>query len=137
VVLVTNEALSIVGLAQLYRDRADCENVFDEIKNQWGWAGFVTRDLKRCRILARLIALFYNWWNVFIRLAQPGRQGKEEPVVDDLILSRHREGRSKRGPSFWPATLPLQSPFTGSPHPLSAATDRPGRRDTDEGPNLS
>jgi hypothetical protein len=72
-VLVTNEDQSIVGLAQLYRDRADCENVFDEIKNQWGWAGFVTRDLKRCRILARLIALFYNWWNVFTRLAQPDR----------------------------------------------------------------
>lgn len=73
VVLVTNTDLPIVGLAQLYRDRADCENVFDEIKNQWGWAGFVTRDLKRCRILARLIALFYNWWNVFTRLAQPDR----------------------------------------------------------------
>lgn len=70
VVLVTNESLPIVGLAQLYRDRADCENVFDEIKNQWGWAGFVTRDLKRCRIVARLI---YNWWNVFTRLAQPDR----------------------------------------------------------------
>ena len=73
VVLVTNETLPIVGLAQLYRDRADCENVFDEIKNQWGWAGFVTHDLKRCRIVARLIALFYNWWNVFTRLAQPDR----------------------------------------------------------------
>jgi len=73
VVLVTNETLPIVGLAQLYRDRADCENVFDEIKNQWGRGGFVTRDLKRCRIIARLIALFYNWWNVFTRLAQPDR----------------------------------------------------------------
>jgi hypothetical protein len=73
VVLITNEELPIIGLAQLYRDRADCENVFDEIKNQWGWAGFVTRDLKRCRIVARLIALFYNWWNVFTRLAQPDR----------------------------------------------------------------
>jgi hypothetical protein len=73
VVLVTSEVIPIVGLAQLYRDRADCENVFDEIKNQWGWAGFVTRDLQRCRIIARLIALFYNWWNVFTRLAQPDR----------------------------------------------------------------
>lgn len=71
IVLVTNDDLPIVGLAQLYRDRADCENVFDEIKNQWGWGGFVTRDLKRCRIVARLIALIYNWWNVFTRLAKP------------------------------------------------------------------
>ena len=29
--------------------------------------------MKRCRILARPIALFYNWWNVFTRLAQPDR----------------------------------------------------------------
>jgi len=70
-VLVTNDRLSVEGLAQLYRDRADCENVFDEIKNQWGWAGFVTRDLQRCRIIARLIALVYNWWNIFTRLARP------------------------------------------------------------------
>ena len=72
-VLVTNETLPIVALAQLYRDRADCENVFDEIKNQWGWAGFMTRDLNRCRIIARLTALFYNWWSIFTRLAQPDR----------------------------------------------------------------
>jgi len=72
-VLVTNDHLPIVALAQLYRDRADCENVFDEIKNQWGWAGFVTRAIHRCRITARLIALIYNWWNVFTRLARPGQ----------------------------------------------------------------
>ena len=71
IVLVTNDTLPIVALAQLYRDRADCENVFDEIKNQWGWAGFVTKDLQPCRNIARLIALIYNWWNIFTRLAQP------------------------------------------------------------------
>jgi hypothetical protein len=32
----------------LYRDRGDAENVFDELKNQWGWGGFTTQDLKRC-----------------------------------------------------------------------------------------
>jgi hypothetical protein len=69
--LVTNAPLSIVEAAQLYRDRADCENVFDEIKNQWGWAGYVTNDLQRCRIIARLVALVYNWWNIFTRLAKP------------------------------------------------------------------
>jgi hypothetical protein len=37
-------------LGQLYRDRADCENAFDELKNQWGWGGFTMRDLKRCRL---------------------------------------------------------------------------------------
>jgi hypothetical protein len=26
----------ILSLGQLYRDRADAENAFDELKNQWG-----------------------------------------------------------------------------------------------------
>jgi len=71
IVLVTNTDLPLSSYGQLYRDRADCENVFDEIKNQWGWCGYVTSDLKRCRIMARLIALIYNWWNIFTRLATP------------------------------------------------------------------
>lgn len=29
-------------LAQHYRDRADVENIFDELKNQWGWGGLPT-----------------------------------------------------------------------------------------------
>ena len=60
----------IRSIAQLYRDRADCENVFDELKNQWGWGGFTTKDLARCRLTARMVALVYNWWNIFVRLGQ-------------------------------------------------------------------
>ena len=41
----------ILTLAQLYRDRGDAENPFDELKNHWGWGGFTTRDLKRCRFI--------------------------------------------------------------------------------------
>ena len=55
----------------LYAERADCENVLDELKNQWGLAGFTTQDLKRCKVMARLTALVCNWWNVFMRLAEP------------------------------------------------------------------
>jgi hypothetical protein len=91
VVLVTNdETLDAVALSQAYRDRADCENVFDEIKNQWGWAGFVTRDLRRCRTIARLIALVYNWWNVFTRLAQPDSHME---AVTSRPLLLHAVGR--------------------------------------------
>jgi hypothetical protein len=90
IVLVTNTDHPIVGLSQLYRDRADCENVFDEIKNQWGWAGFVTQDLRRCRIMARLIALVYNWWNIFTRLAQPDRHLE---AVTSRPLLLHAVGR--------------------------------------------
>jgi hypothetical protein len=35
--LVTSLDDEILTLGQLYRDRADCENTFDELKNQWGW----------------------------------------------------------------------------------------------------
>ena len=71
-VLVTNdEKMDAVALSQLYRDRGDCENNFDEFKNQWGWSGFTTRKLKSCRTMARLIAIVANWWNVFCRLADP------------------------------------------------------------------
>lgn len=70
-VLVTSAAYPILALAQLYRDRADAENNFDELKNQWGWGGFTTQDLTRCRLMARMVALVYNWWNLFVRLAQP------------------------------------------------------------------
>ena len=70
-VLVTSTSYEILALAQLYRDRADAENNFDELKNQWGWGGFTTQDLARCRLMARMVALVYNWWTLFVRLAQP------------------------------------------------------------------
>ena len=37
--LVTSRDDEILTLGQLYRDRGDCENTFDELKNQWGWGG--------------------------------------------------------------------------------------------------
>jgi Transposase DDE domain group 1 len=69
--LVTSLDAEILTLGQLYRDRGDCENSFDELKNQWGWGGFTTHDLKRCRLLAGSVALIFNWWSLFVRLADP------------------------------------------------------------------
>ena len=70
-VLVTNTDHEVLSLGQLYRDRADAENAFDELKNQWGWGGFTTHDLHRCQLAARGVALAYNWWSLFVRLANP------------------------------------------------------------------
>jgi len=70
-VLVTNLDYDLIAIVQHYRDRADCENYFDEIKNQWGWGGFTTQDIKSCRFISRMIALIYNWWTLFVRLAHP------------------------------------------------------------------
>ena len=69
--LVTNTDYEVLSLGQLYRDRADAENAFDELKNQWGWGGFTTHDLHRCQLAARGVALAYNWWSLFVRLAHP------------------------------------------------------------------
>jgi hypothetical protein len=70
-VLVTNTDYELLSLGQLYRDRADAENAFDELKNQWGWGGFTTQDLARCQLSAQAVALIYNWWSLFVRLANP------------------------------------------------------------------
>lgn len=72
-VLITSLEDEIIAVAQHYRDRADCENIFDELKNQWGWGGFTTQDIKRCRLMARVVGLIYNWWNLFVRLAKPDK----------------------------------------------------------------
>ena len=70
-VLVTNSDYPLAAFGQLYRDRADCENGFDELKNQWGWGGFTTQDIERCQSSARAVALVYNWWSWYVRLAHP------------------------------------------------------------------
>ena len=94
VVLITDMDLPLDTLAQLYRDRADCENAFDELKNQWGWGGFTTKDLKRTSVMARATALVYNWWNIFCRLAEPDKHMEAQtsrPILQNVIgrLSRH------------------------------------------------
>jgi len=61
-------AYPAVALARLYRERADAENIYDELKNQWGWNGFTTRHLGPCRLMANLVALVYNWWHLYVRL---------------------------------------------------------------------
>ena len=84
--LVTSLDNEILTLGQLYRDRADAENVFDELKNQWGWGGFTTQDLTRCRLLAGIVALIYNWWSLFVRLADPEHH-REAITTRPLLLS--------------------------------------------------
>lgn len=84
--LVTSLDDEILTLGQLYRDRADCENAFDELKNQWGWGGFTTQDLARCRLLAGTVALVYNWWSLFVRLADPEHH-REAITTRPLLLS--------------------------------------------------
>ena len=75
-VLVTSLPDEVRTIAQHYRDRGDSENNFDELKNQWAWAGFTTHDRKRCQIMARITALIYNWWTIFMRLGIPEKHAE-------------------------------------------------------------
>jgi hypothetical protein len=49
-------------------ERADAENIYDELKNQWGWCGYTTQKLAPSRLMANLIALLDNWWHLYVRL---------------------------------------------------------------------
>ena len=95
-VLVTSLDEDVEAFGQLYRDRGDGENIFDEMKNQWGWGGYTTHDLARCQLAARLLALIYNWWNIFVRLADP-RLHREaitsRPLFLTAIATRIRHAR--------------------------------------------
>ena len=90
--LVTSLDAEILTLGQLYRDRADCENAFDELKNQClsreadQRGGFTTQDLTRCRLLAGTVALVYNWWSLFVRLADPDHH-REAITTRPLLLT--------------------------------------------------
>ena len=61
-----------------------------------GLGGFTTRDLARRPIMARFIALIYNWWNLFVRLAEPDRHLEaitSRPLLLSAIAVRSRHAR--------------------------------------------
>ena len=93
VVLVTSLTDEAGIVAQHYRDRGDAENNFDELKNQWGWAGFTTHDRKRCQIMGRIIALVYNWWTIFMRLGIPDKHAE---AITSRPLALHGIARQTR-----------------------------------------
>jgi len=93
VVLVTSLTDEGRSVAQHYRDRGDAENNFDELKNQWGWAGFTTQDRKRCQIMGRIIALVYNWWTIFMRLGTPDKHAE---AITSRPLALHGIARQTR-----------------------------------------
>jgi hypothetical protein len=98
-VLVTSLPHPVMTLAQRYRDRGAAENSFDELKNQWGWGGFTTKDLHRCQLTARAVALVYNWWSLFVRLAHPKARleaSTSRPLLLTGIAEKTRHARQDR-----------------------------------------
>jgi hypothetical protein len=61
-----------------------------------GWGGFTTHDRVLCRLTARLVALLYDWWNIFVRLAEPDRHMEaitSRPLLLHAIATRVRHAR--------------------------------------------
>jgi hypothetical protein len=87
------------SLAKLYRERADMENNYDELKNQWGWNGYTTKKLAPCRIMANLIALIYNWWHLYTRLFDEEHQREaitSRPALLSGVARETRHGGQRR-----------------------------------------
>jgi len=97
-VMVTSLDDEIITIAQHYRDRADSENNFDELKNQWGWCGFTTHDIKRSQMMAKIIALIYNWWLLFARLITPKKHTEaltSRPLLLHAVGKQTQHANSK------------------------------------------
>jgi hypothetical protein len=96
-VLVTSwEEMDLGRLTQEYRNRADAENMFDELKNQWGWSGYTTQDLKRSQLMARLVGLTYNWWGIYTRMGTGGQHREAittRPALADGVAERTEPAR--------------------------------------------
>ena len=95
-VLVTSLPDEVLTVAQLYRDRAAGENNFDELKNHWGWGGFTTRDLQRCRLMARIRRADLQLVEL-VRAAgrsEPTHRGDHQPAAAAVRgrQTRHPEG---------------------------------------------
>jgi len=65
---LTLEEAEAFQVVQLYRQRADAENVFDELKNQWGFSGFCSQKASVSQSSARMLLLIYNLWSLFVRV---------------------------------------------------------------------
>lgn len=106
-VLVTTLEDGILPVAQHYRDRGDAENNYDEQTNHWGWGGFTTQDLQRCQIMARIVALVYDWWSLFVGLAIPDRHA--EAITSRPLLLHGVARQTKHGGQ---TTLTISSPHS-------------------------
>jgi Transposase DDE domain group 1 len=102
-VLVTSETkdggLPGIACVKTYRERADAENIIDEIKNQWGWGGYTTQKLTPCRIMAMFIALIYNWWHLYVRFYDESHTReaiRSRPILMQGVGRRVESGGQKR-----------------------------------------
>jgi len=105
IVLASTIHYGVDALVCLYRERGGPENPFDELKNQWGWAGFTTQDIDQWQVTARLVAQIYNWWSLYARCGYRA-----------ILASRYNAPRTsgRGGP---PNSARRTNPNQHQPHP--------------------
>jgi hypothetical protein len=94
------EQASSWQIVELYRQRADTENVFDELKHQWGFDGFCSGKKNVTALAARLGLLVYNLWHLFLRLLEPGRHVESRGGRRWFLLIAGRLTQSGRQKQF-------------------------------------
>ena len=80
---MTNSVYPLDAMAQLYRDRADAENGFGELKNQLV-AAALPRWIGRCQSSACIVAPVCNWRSWYCRVAKP--EARMETMIGRALL---------------------------------------------------
>ncbi len=132
-VLVTSwEQSDLRVSAQTYRDRADAENMFDELKTHrpplGGWTGYTTKDLKRSQWIARLVALALNWRRIYTRMGT-GEKHREASPSKSTERRRNLTGRERWHLrdnyqfQWWAVSLVNAVPFGGKKKDADSGID--------------
>lgn len=147
---LTSQEATAEQVVRLARKRGDAENVFDELKNQWGFRGFCSRRGVVTETAARLLLVTYNLWSLLVslllgqshreaittrseflmmagQLTRSGRQQKLKLAVSAAWWQRLRVGYERL--SEWLKITAPQLDLQGdlsrywSPHPLFSPND--------------
>ncbi len=73
-------------IAEVYQGRADCENIFDELKNQWGLAGFCSQQQNVTELAARFTLLSYNIWSLFVRFFSTTKHKEAKTSRREILI---------------------------------------------------
>ncbi len=83
---LSSEQYEAWQIAEIYQGRADCENIFDELKNQWGLAGFCSQQQNVTELAARFTILSYNIWSLFVRFFSTKKHQEAKTSRKEILL---------------------------------------------------
>jgi hypothetical protein len=106
---LTAEEATAEQVVRLARKRGDAENVFDELKNQWGFRGFCSGKGVVTETAARLLLVTYNLWSLFVTLLLGQSHREAITTRSEFLMMAGQLTRSARqqklklavSPSWW------------------------------------